>query len=67
MPIVIDEMKLPITPAEARDIIQRQTDNFGVFFDVDRCYEIAAIYIEEYTKIVRLSLNDITSFSRSDW
>ena len=53
MPIVIDEMKLPITPAEARDIIQRQTDNFGVFFDVDRCYEIAAILQLENKDIVR--------------
>ena len=53
MPIIIDEMKLPITPAEARNIIQRQTDNFGVFFDVDRCYELAAILQLENKDIIR--------------
>lgn len=38
--IQIDEFRLPITVQEARDFLQEQTDNFGVFFDVDRCLEI---------------------------
>lgn len=35
----INELKLPITIAATRNIIQRETDNFGVFFDYDRICE----------------------------
>lgn len=41
--IEIDEFRLPITPEEARSYISSQTDNFGIFFDVDRLNEYAAI------------------------
>ena len=41
--INIDEFKLPMQPAEARAYIQRQTDNFGIFFDVDRIMEYTAL------------------------
>lgn len=43
MAINIDSFRLPITVSEARDALQKQTDSFGIFFDVDRCYEIAGI------------------------
>lgn len=43
MAIDIEQFKLPIAPIEARNFIQRNTDEFGVFFDVDRCYELSAI------------------------
>lgn len=43
MAITINEFRLPITAVEARDYLQRETDSFGVFFDVDRCYELAGI------------------------
>lgn len=45
MPIEINEFKLPITPEEARSFLQKETDSFGVFFDVDRCYELSAIML----------------------
>lgn len=53
MAIEINEMILPITPAEARNFLQQQTDNFGVFFDVERCYELVAILQLENRQIVR--------------
>lgn len=43
MAIDINSRELPITAEEARDIIQSNTDNFGVFIDMDRCFELAAI------------------------
>lgn len=43
MAIHINQFQLPITVSEARDALQRHTDSFGVFLDVDRCYEIAGI------------------------
>lgn len=43
MAITIDEFKLPITPVEARNIIQSHTDSFGIFIDLDRVYELIAI------------------------
>lgn len=43
MAIIIDEMRLPITPQEACNYIQENTDNFGVFFDVERCFELCGI------------------------
>lgn len=61
MAITINEMVLPITPVQARDYLQRQTDSFGVFFDVDRCYELAAILQLENKDITkqlrRMSMN----------
>lgn len=68
MAIDINEFTLPWKPAEACDYIQSQTDNFGVFFDVDRCFELSGILQMENAKISRkcrrltsnprLSLND---------
>lgn len=43
MAISINEFKLPITPQEARDYLQSETNSFGIFFDIDRCYELSAI------------------------
>lgn len=37
--IEINELKLRITPVEARNIVRRHTDDFGVFFDLDRVSE----------------------------
>lgn len=71
MAINIEQFQLPIAPTEARDFIQSQTDNFGIFFDVDRCYELSAILKMEMVDIQRklrrlsldpkLSLNDKNS------
>lgn len=44
MAIQIEELKLPITPEDARSILQRQTDQFGVFFDLDRVLEYESNY-----------------------
>jgi len=61
MAIDINRFQLPITVNEARDYIQRNTDTFGVFFDVDRCYELSAIMqldmLDMLRKLRRLSLN----------
>lgn len=43
MAIEIKEFRLPITPDEALRIIQRHTDTFGVFIDLDRTYELIGI------------------------
>ena len=53
MAIDINEFTLPWKPAEACDYIQSQTDNFGVFFDVDRCFELSGILQMENAKISR--------------
>lgn len=53
MAITINEFKLPITADEARSYLQRQTDDFGVFFDVDRCYEIVGILQLDMRRIQR--------------
>ena len=61
MAIDINRFQVPITPMEGRDFIQRNTDNFGVFLDVDRCYEISAILqlemLDILRKLRRLSMN----------
>ena len=61
MAIVIDKFELPITPVEARNYLQKETDSFGVFFDVDRCYELSAIMqlntLDIMRKLRRLSNN----------
>lgn len=41
--IEINEFKLPMQPAEACSYIKRNTDNFGVFFDLDRINEYIAM------------------------
>lgn len=53
MAIEINEMKLPITPEDARNILQRQTDSFGVFFDLDRVLEYEANYCFEMHKLYK--------------
>lgn len=61
MAIDINRFELPMTPQNARDFIQRNTDNFGVFFDVDRCFELSAIMqlemVDTMRKLRRLSSN----------
>ena len=61
MAINIDKFELPITAQETRDYLQRNTDNFGVFFDVDRIYELSALLqlemLDVTRKARRLSLN----------
>ena len=41
--IEINEFKLPMKPAEACSFFKRITDNFGVFFDLDRINEYIAM------------------------
>lgn len=53
MAITIDRFELPITVNAARDFLQRETDSFGVFFDVDRCFELSAILQLENLDIIR--------------
>ena len=53
MAIEINEMKLPITPETARSILQRQTDQFGVFFDLDRVLEYEANYCYDMNKLYK--------------
>lgn len=43
MAIEINEFRLPISPREALEYIKFHTDNFGVFLDLDRIYEVIAI------------------------
>lgn len=70
MSIIIDQFELPTQPTYARDYIQRNTDNFGIFFDVDRCYELSAILQLEMLDILRqerrLSLNPGLSLDDKD-
>lgn len=47
MAIQIDELKLPITSYEARDYLQKCTDEFGVFFDLERCFELCGILFRQ--------------------
>ena len=56
MAIEINEFKLPITPREARDFIQNQTDSFGVFYDMDRSAELIAIFSLEMRKIEAMAM-----------
>lgn len=61
MAIIIDEFKLPITVNQARDFLQSNTDSFGVFFDIDRCFELSGILqmenLDIYRRLCRLSNN----------
>lgn len=61
MAIDIDSLTVPITAEEACNYIQHQTDSFGVFFDVDRCYELSGILqlemLDGLRKARRLTLN----------
>lgn len=61
MAININATSVPISAQEACAFIQRQTDNFGVFFDIDRCYELSAILqlemVQCLRKARRVSLN----------
>ena len=53
MAIEINNFSLPISPEEARTILQRQTDEFGVFFDLDRILEYEANYSYEMYKLYK--------------
>ena len=43
--IYIKDRKLPITPAQGRNILQQETDSFGTFFDLDRILEHRSYYM----------------------
>lgn len=58
MAIQIDSFQLPMSVDEARRALQRHTDNFGIFFDVDRCFEIAGI-LQLRMRKARRELRDI--------
>lgn len=52
----IENMQLPITIAATRNIIQKNTDDFGVFFDYDRICEYMFYYntkLRDLTKRLR--------------
>lgn len=70
MAINIDRFELPITPVAARDFLQRQTDSFGVFFDRDRCYELAAILqlemIDAIKKCRKIAFNPLLTLNDKD-
>jgi DNA polymerase I-like protein with 3'-5' exonuclease and polymerase domains len=42
--IDINEFKLPITPEQGRNILQKHTDTFGCFFDLDKILEYESMY-----------------------
>lgn len=70
MAINIDKFELPITVNAARDFLQRETDSFGVFFDIDRCYELSAILQLENLDILRkcrrISINGRLDLNNKD-
>lgn len=43
MALTIDKLELPITPAQALEIIRSHTASMGVFLDLDRAYEVVGI------------------------
>lgn len=51
MAIEINDFTLPWTVSDARYFLQQQTDKFGVFFDVDRCFELIAIMQRENLRL----------------
>lgn len=53
MAINITEFTLPWKPEEACAYLQKQTDDFGIFFDVDRCFELSGILQMENAKLSR--------------
>lgn len=53
MAIDIHTRELPLSPAQARSYIQKNTDEFGIFFDKDRCFELSAILQLEMLDISR--------------
>lgn len=70
MAITINELTLPWTAHEAKDYIQSQTDNFGVFFDMDRCIELRSIMqletVEITRKLKRLACDPTLDVDKSD-
>lgn len=53
MAIQIDEMTLPITPYEARSYLQKCTDEFGAFFDMERCFELCGILFMQNNHLIK--------------
>lgn len=53
MAINIDTLTLPITPEDALHIVQRHTQNLGVFLDLDRIYEIHGLLMQDNRDITR--------------
>lgn len=47
MAIDINEFRLPMNVQEAQSYLQQETNSFGAFFNVDRCYELAGIMQRE--------------------
>lgn len=58
--MIITERKLPITPLEARNILQMHTDTFGIYMDLDRILE----YIYDYTKRVAGNTKTLRNLSK---
>ena len=54
MAINITDFQLPITFQHAHDVLQRSTDNFGVFFDLDRVYELQYIMYNGMLDVYKL-------------
>ena len=50
MALSIKQTDRPWNVREAREFIQDQTNNFGIFFDIDRCYELQAILLRNMRK-----------------
>lgn len=59
MALEINELKLPITPQQALDIIKYHTSKMGVFMDLDRIYELHGMLSME-NKELRKKLRSIT-------
>ncbi len=51
MAIDINSFELPINAEQAREILQYNTDNFGVFADLDRNYELQGLLLLELRDI----------------
>jgi DNA polymerase I-like protein with 3'-5' exonuclease and polymerase domains len=51
--IEINDMKLPITPEQGRNILQAQTDMFGCFFDLDKILEYESMYAQRVHNSVK--------------
>lgn len=68
MAINIDTLELPITPEDALHIVQRHTQNLGVFLDLDRIYEIHGLLMQENRDIIRemRSVSGVSTLNAND-
>lgn len=65
---------LPITAAQARNILQHETDSFGLFLDLDRIIEYKLLYLierkrhyDEYTSFVTEDISPSQTSKLRDW